>query len=62
VAPGKDNALCTETAHEIVGNVVGMDLAINLCFAYPPRDELRVLGAEVEDEDLLVHPEPYSTR
>jgi hypothetical protein len=31
-----------------------VDLAIDLRFAHPARDQLRVLRAEIEDEDLLV--------
>jgi hypothetical protein len=32
-----------------------MDFAVDPRFAYAPRDQLRVLRAEVEDEDFLVH-------
>jgi hypothetical protein len=31
-----------------------MDLAVDLGFPDAPGDELRVLGAEIEDEDFLV--------
>jgi hypothetical protein len=30
-----------------------MDLAINADFAHAPRDELRVLRAEIEDQDPM---------
>jgi hypothetical protein len=41
--------------NEVVGNVVRMNLAVDLGFPYPARDELRVLCAEVENQDLFVH-------
>jgi hypothetical protein len=31
-----------------------MDLAVDLGFAHPAGDELRVLRPEIEDQDLLV--------
>ena len=31
------------------------DLGVDLCFPYPPGDELRVLRAEVDDQDRVVH-------
>jgi hypothetical protein len=31
-----------------------MDLAVHVGFAYPARDELGVLGSEVDDEDAIV--------
>src|SRR6185436_10310374 len=58
VAAGEDDALCAEAAHEVVGDVVGMDLAVDLGFANPPGDQLRVLRPEIEDEDLLVATRP----
>ena len=59
VAARKDDALGAEIAHEGVGYVVGVDLAVDLGFPDPPGDQLRVLRAEVEDQDFLVH---YSAR
>src|SRR5262249_3453302 len=44
-----------EVANESVADVEGMDLAIDVQLPDAPRDELRVLGAEVEDEDGRVH-------
>ena len=46
--------LRAEIAHEPVGHVGGMNLAVDLRLAHPARDELRVLRAEVEDQDALV--------
>ena len=34
----------------------GMDLTIDVRLAHPPRDELGVLGAEVDDQDSVVLP------
>src|SRR5207249_9984222 len=59
VAAGEDDALGAEIAHERVGYVVGVDLAVDLGFPDPPGDQLRVLRTEVEDQDFLVH---YSAR
>ncbi len=39
-----------------------MDLAVNRLLANPPRDQLRVLRTEVEDEDELMSHNRYSTR
>ena len=44
-----------ERADEGLAHVVGVDLAIDVRLAHAPRDELRDLGAEVEDQDLVVH-------
>jgi hypothetical protein len=46
--------------NEVVGHIVGMDLAIDLRFTYAPGDELGDLRAEVEDQDSIVH--AYSIR
>ena len=35
------------------GDRAGVDFTVDLALAYPPRDELGVLRAEVEDEDRL---------
>jgi hypothetical protein len=40
---------------ELVADVVGVDLAEHVRFADAARDQLGQLGAEVEDEDLVVH-------
>ena len=57
VAAGQDDAPGAEFAHERIRDVTGMNLAIDLCLAYPARDELRVLRAEIENQDLVVHPD-----
>ncbi len=54
MAAGKDHALRPEAAHKVVADVVRMDLAIDLGLAHPPRDQLRVLRPEIQDEDALV--------
>jgi len=41
---------------DVVGNVVRVDLAVDLRLSHAAGDELRVLRPEVEDEDLLVLP------
>ena len=43
----------TELSGRVV--VVGVDLAIYVQLAYAPRNELRVLGAEVENQYFLLH-------
>jgi hypothetical protein len=43
-----------ELPDELLGNIVGMQFAVHLLFPHAARDQLRVLGAEIEDEDLLV--------
>ena len=55
VAAGQDHAAGAEFAHELVADVVGMDFAVDPRFAHAARDQLRVLRAEVEDENFLVH-------
>ena len=51
---GKDDAARRELADEPVGDVVGMELAVDVLLADPARDQLRVLRAEVEDQDAVV--------
>jgi hypothetical protein len=58
MAARKDDALRAEAADERVVDVAGMDLAVDLGFADAPRDELRVLGAEIEDQNFLVLTRP----
>src|SRR5258706_4610933 len=54
VAARQDHAARAELAHERVADIAGVNLAVDLGFADAPRDQLRVLGAEIEDEYLLV--------
>ena len=54
VAARKDDALGREVADEGVGDVVGVDFAIDMRLAHAAGDQLRDLRAEVEDEDFLV--------
>jgi len=51
---GKDQALGIELAEFVDGNVRPDKLAEDTLFADPPRDELGVLRAEVEDRDAFV--------
>src|SRR5690606_12579268 len=44
------------------GHVVGMEFAVHLRFAHAPRDELRDLRAEIENQDLVVHEEIAESR
>jgi hypothetical protein len=53
MAARKDHARRAELAHERVGYIAGVNLAVDLGFADSPRDQLRVLGAEIEDEYFL---------
>jgi len=55
VAAGQDDALGRELAHEGVGDVAGMDFAVDVRLAHPARDQLGDLRAEVEDQDPVVH-------
>ena len=41
-------------AHPLVGDVAGMDFGEHMRLAHAAGDQLRDLGAEVEDEDLVV--------
>ena len=56
--PGEHDAARGEAADEFLVDVEGMQLAVDLRLPDAARDQLRVLRAEVEDEDLVVH---YST-
>ena len=44
-----------EIADEFLGNVEGVQFAIDLLLAHAAGDELGDLGAEIENEDFLVH-------
>ena len=48
-----DAAWC-ECANELVAHVVRVNLAVDVRLAQAPRDELRVLRAEIEDQDPAV--------
>src|SRR5215470_15814493 len=52
----EDDATRGELADESVGNVVRMELAVDVRLAHATRDQLGVLCAEIEDEDPVVHP------
>src|SRR5258708_10190489 len=52
---GKDDAFRRKAAQKSVADVVGMQFAVHAGFAHAPRNQLAVLGAEVEDQNLIVH-------
>ena len=52
-AAGQDDAARGELADLLDWRVVRVQLAIDAGLAHPARDQLRVLGAEIEDEDSL---------
>ena len=58
MAAREDDSLRLEAPDELVGNVVRMDLAVDLGFADPAGDELRVLRPEIENQDFLVATRP----
>ncbi len=47
----EDDAAGAEDPDLFLARVPGMDLAIDTQFPHPARDELRVLGPEIEDQD-----------
>src|SRR5258708_30164494 len=51
----QDDALRRERGELFLAHVEGVDLAIDAALAQPPRDELRHLAAEIEDEDAVCH-------
>ena len=51
---GKDDAFRVEVADELLGDVERMQFAIDLMLAHAAGNQLGNLGAEIEDEDLLV--------
>jgi hypothetical protein len=54
-AAGEDNGAGTEVSDPRRIGVEGHDLAVDAAFAHPPGDELRDLGAEIEDENPIRH-------
>ena len=52
-AAGENDAARAESADFGVADVPGMDLAVDAAFAHAPRDQLRVLRAEVENQDAM---------
>ena len=58
-AAGEDETDGGEAADLLQGQIVGLDLAVNVAFAHPAGDQLVVLAAEIQDQDfLLVHTGP----
>src|SRR5690606_3968504 len=54
-APGENDAGRVERSDRLVGRIVRVDLAVDARLADSPRDQLRVLRAVVEDQDLAFH-------
>ena len=54
VAAGEDDAPGLEVPDELVADVVGMDLAVDVRLAHAPGDQLRDLRTEIEDQDPVV--------
>ena len=50
---GQDDSAGTEGTHGSVAGIPGEDFAIDADLANAPRDQLRVLSAEVEDQDAV---------
>src|SRR5262249_29168206 len=57
-AAGEDHALRPHRPEGLVRLLERHDFAIDLFFAHPPRDELGHLGAQIDDENLVVAGEP----
>ncbi len=54
VAAGEDDAPGLEVPDELVADVVGMDLAVDVRLSHAPRDQLRNLRTEIEYQDPVV--------
>ncbi len=55
VAARENDALGRELAHESIAHIARVNFAVHLRLAHAAGDELRDLGAEVEDENFVVH-------
>src|SRR5689334_6589410 len=51
---GQNHAFRSEAANETVAHIPGMDLAIDFALTHTARDQLRVLRAEIENQNLVV--------
>src|SRR5262249_41105234 len=49
----KDDAPGAERPNFVIRNVPGVDLAIHTQLAHAPGEQLRIVGAEVEDQDPM---------
>src|SRR6266540_3795363 len=54
-AAGENDALRPHLGKSLLGLLERHDLAIDALLAHPARDELGHLGAEIDDENLVVH-------
>ena len=50
---GEDDGLGQDRRERRLGLVEGHDFGIDAGLAHPPRDELGVLGAEIDDEHFV---------
>jgi len=55
MTPREDDALGREIANKRVIDVVRMNFRIDMRFAHAPGDQLGDLGAEIENQDFVVH-------
>ena len=62
VAARENDALGTIASNEFVRDVVGVDFGIHPSFTHATRDELRDLGAEVENQNFAMHRRKKSQR
>ena len=53
-AAGQDDPAGLEVTDELLRNVIGMEFAINMQFAYAACNQLGVLRAEIENQDFFV--------
>src|SRR4029077_13599912 len=50
---GENHAARTKVTYLRVAHIPGVDLAVDAELAHAPRDQLRVLGAEIQNEDAV---------
>jgi hypothetical protein len=55
---GEDHALGPHPPERLVRSLKRHDFAVDFLFAHPPGDELRDLGAQIDNENLVVLGEP----
>ncbi len=55
-ASGQEDSLGVKSLHLLHGHRVGMNLAVDFTLPDPSRNQLGILGAEIEDENLVKLP------
>ena len=55
VTARKNHATRGKLANKLIPHITGVDLAIDVGLANPPRDQLGDLRTKIEDEDAIVH-------